>query len=540
MAEPEVKRGRPDWDTSPRKESGQFGRKKEVIALTPANVTGRPQINQSKNNPWQKQFTQYNDFQSYFLPTDDIYASSGSGDDTLPALAHFQFLAEQRIGVPWKIARKPAEDAVRNEFTIRDRSGEEVIDDKLFDWLHDPVVDFYNQLMLALYFERVYGTGFLMTYFTDSDKDNEDFSEPAPKGKRPVSYQAFPPTVMTPINVYKTTWLGSNPQKWDLNGGTYNTSRIDHTRVHVIMTRPSANRWRGLSVFEPIWIPLMSYFQAQIYMLRAFSEMGNVIPAWIVDSEDDQYEIINKYADLLDEMKMNGKYVGKKGDEFIFQNTNIGAGLENLMEMWKEDISAGSNIPMPILFGRVTAAGMSGAAYLMAERYYWNEISNIQHSLSDDVIRIINAAGFKSIDYKKRVDWQLAITKTDQQRLLDEGMQIQNEMLKEDLLQKQLQTAMMMDQYNAQKQNPQKGQNNSNQGQSNGSSDQEDASGNGLASYTCSKCNKMHYKGSKIFEEHRKYATGIGNKERDFVIEKILEERTKINNEYMWGARKVA
>jgi len=411
------------------------------------------------------------------------------------------------------------------------------MDDVLYDWLHDEYVDFYNQMALALYFERVYGTAFLMTYFTDSDKEKQDFSKPAPKNKRPVGYQAFPPTLMSPIDVYETNWIGTNPQKWDLQGGTYNSGRIDHTRVHVIMTRPSVNRWRGISVFEPIWIPLMSYFQAQVYMLRAFSEMGNVIPAWLVESEDDQATLMTVYADWLDEMKMNGKYVAKKGDEMVFQNTHIGDGLQNLMEMWKEDISAGSNIPMPILFGRVTAAGMSGAAYLMAERYYWNEVSNIQHSLSDDIIRIIRAAGFKNIDYKKRVDWQLAITKTDQQRLLDEGMQIQNEMLKEDLLQKQLQTAMMMDQFNAQKQNPQQQQKNMNQQDDNS---EGESLGNGQSSYMCSKCNVRHNKRSKLFEEHRKYATSFGNdKGRDFVIEKILEERSKLN-EYMWGARKIA
>jgi len=493
----ESKRGNPEWDQLPR-DNGKFARRIRREVAIPAN---QPKYTTMANNPWQQQKKSYDDFQNYFLPTDDIYASSGTGDNTLPGLAHFEYLAEQRIGLPWKIARKPAEDAVRNEFTIRDRQGEEVMDDKLYDWLHDPVVDFYNQLMLALYFERVYGTAFLMTYFTDSDKEQEKFDKPAPKDKKPISYQAFPPTVMSPNNVYKTTWLGSNPQKWDLSGGTYNTTQIHHSRVHVIMTRPSVNRWRGLSVFEPIWIPVMSYFQAMVYMLRAFSEMGNVIPAWLIDTQEDQNEIMSLYSDFLDEMKMNGKYVAKKGDEFIFQNTNIGTGLENLMEMWKEDIAAGSNIPMPILFGRVTAAGMSGAAYLMAERYYWNEVSNIQHSLSDDVIRIISAAGFKDVDYKKRVDWQLAITKTDQQRLLDEGMEIQNELLKENLMQAKLQTGMMAQQFEMMQKNPElfaQQQNQPNQAQNNQKQPKQ-----------------------------------------DFIIQKILEDRSKLN-EYMWGARKVA
>jgi len=498
-------RGNPEWDELPRTNKGQFGRKKQIEVV----LSGKDSLNKNSRqgfNPWKQQKQSFDDFQTYFLPTDDIWSSSGTGDDALPGLSHLQYLAEQRVGVAWKIAKKPAEDAVRNEFTIRDRQNNETMTDELFDFLHDEYVDFYNQLALALYFNRVYGTGFLMTYFTDSDKKNDDFSKPAPKGKRPVSYQAFPPTLMSPINAYQSEWLTSNPQKWDLMGGQYNSTTIHHSRVHVIMTRPSVNRWRGISVFEPIWIPLMSYFQAMVYMLRAFSEMGNVIPAWLIDAEEDQIEIIDLYADLLDEMKMNGKYVGKKGDEFIFQNTHIGDGLQNLMEIWKEDIASGSNMPIPILFGRVANAGLGSGGYLMAERYYWNEVSNIQRSLSDDVIRIIRAAGFKDIDFKKRVDWQLAITKTDQQRLMDEGMELQNEILKEDLIQRRLQTGMMMDQFKQMKENPENFQ----------------VSGNNMLGY-----------------EPQQKEQGQQKQERDFIIEKILEERSKMN-EYMWGARKVA
>lgn len=459
-------------------------------------------------NPWQRQHKQFTDFQQYFLPTDDIYASSGSGDDSIPALAHFQYLAEQRVGVAWKIARKPAEDAMRNEFTLRDRQDKDLMSDDLFDWLNDRYVDFYNQMAIALYFERVYGTSFLIKYFTESDREKQDFSKPAPKGKRPVGLQAFPPTVMTPVNVHNTNWIGTDPQKWELQGGTYNSSRIHPTRVHVIMTRPSVNRWRGISVFEPIWIPLMSYFQGQVYMLRAFSEMGTVIPAYLVESNEDQIDIINKYADFLDEMKMNGKYIGRKGDEFKFQTTNIAAGLNDLMEMWKEDISAGCDIPIPILFGRVTAAGMSGAAYLMQERYYWNMVSNIQHSLSDDIKRIIQDAGFKDINNKARVDWQLAITKTDQQRLLDEGMEIQNALLMEELRQKQMDTGLAMLRYQQIQKNPQ------------------------LLMEPGAQENQQQGK-----QEQPKQ---LPNKqEQDFIIRKIMEDQARMR-EYMWGARKIA
>jgi len=217
------------------------------------------------------------------------------------------------------------------------------------------------------------------------------------------------------------------------------------------MTRPVPDRWRGLSVFEPIWVPIMSYFQAQIFMLRAFTRLGNTITAFKVDTEDDLDDVFTQYANLFDEMKMNGMFIGRKGDEISMANTNIGTGLgtglTELMEMWKEDISAGTNIPVPIIWGRVTEGGMSGAAYLMAERYYWTEIANIQTSITDDCVRIFEDAGFDMTD--RRIEWNLAITKTDQQRLLDEGMELQNEIMKEQLDQAKIQTQTLLEQYSA-------------------------------------------------------------------------------------------
>ena len=450
------------------------------------------------NNPWENIKTEFTDFASHFLPTDDIYGTSGSGVDDVPALSHFQWLAERRVGVAYKITWKPAQDAIRNRFNIVDYGGDIDVREDIFDWMED--TDLWNQLALALFFERVYGTSFLMKYYTENDKEGQKFSEPAPKRKKPVAFQAIPPTHMSPIDVNRTSYLDTDPQKWTLQGGIYNPQEIHHSRVHVLMTRRVSERWRGLSIFEPIWIPLMSYFQAQIFLLRGFSRLGSVVPYWLIDSTDDLVDLYTEYADLLDEMKMNSMFIGRKGDEMGFEHPDQAKGLGEQMEIWKEDIAAGTSFPVPILFGRVTAAGMSGAAYLMAERYYWNEIANIQMSISDDVIALIKDAGFKF--NRRRIDWNLTITKTDQQRLLDEGMEIQNEILREDLIQRQLMTSEMIRNMKA--------------GRPLDGGELEPVEG----------------------KEKESEKTQSKSK-RDFVIEKILEERTKMN-EYMWGARKVA
>lgn len=481
--------------------NGKFGAKPDKnindLKKKKSEVQKTMDMNGHGNNPWSGFKSEFTDFASHFLPTDDVYGSSGSGGDDIPMLSHFQWLAERRLGIGWKVTWKASQDAVRNRFKIADYQGEIQERDDIFDWMELPDVDFYNQLGYALYFERVYGIGFLMKYYTTNDREHQDFSTPAPKNKKPIALQAFPPTVMTPTDIYRTSYLDTDPQKWTMQGGVYNSQQIHPSRVEVIMTRRVPHRWRGLSVFEPIWIPLMSYFQAQIFLLRGFARLGNMIPFFAIDSTDDLESLYALYADLIDEMKMNGIFIGRKGDEMVFAHPDAAQGLDKQMEIWKEDIAAGVSMPVPILWGRVASAGLGGAAYLMAERYYWNEISNIQASISDDIIRIIKSAGFKW--KKNRIDWNLSITKTDQQRLLDEGMEIQNEILKEDLIQRQLETSFMIQ--------------NMKEGKALDGNELEPTDGNEKESKPESK--------------------------KDFVIEKILEERSKIH-EYMWGARKVA
>ncbi|MFW9872573.1 MAG: anti-CBASS protein Acb1 family protein [Candidatus Thorarchaeota archaeon] len=411
-----------------------------VIDLVPAKQS--MDITLKNNDPWRGVKTRkgtfwkdmrahYDDFASSFLPTDDIYGSSGSGTDDIPTLAYFQYLAERRVGIAWRITKKPAEDAIRNRFRIMDMKGKIEERDDILAWCED--TDFYNQLAQALYYERCYGIAFLMKYYTNNDLEKEDLSkEVKPRNRRPVAFQAFPPTHMTPTNIHQTNYLDTDPQKWEISGGMYNPTQIHHSRIHVIMTRRVSHRWRGLSVFEPIWHSILSYFQAIIYLLKAFNKMGSMIPFMKIDSTSELTDLYDEYADLVDEMKMNGVFIGRQGDDMVFAPTDIAAGLRDLMEIWIEDIAAGTSFPVPILMGRAQAAGIGSQMYLVFERYYWNEIANIQASLSDDVLQIFRDSGFKKLE-RRRVDWQLAMTKTDSQRLADEMMELEIEMGKVEL-----------------------------------------------------------------------------------------------------------
>ncbi len=386
------------------------------------------------------------DFPAFHDPSGDITAVSGTLGDDQPGFSQFKWLVEKRLGVCNNVASKPAEDAVRNKFRLVKYSGE--VDDKLteeiMDWLEDPELKFWDQLCLALYYERIYGISVLVKYYTKNDKERGNLRTKAPLNTKPISFQAFPPNIITPQNTNKSVWLGSDPREWDWQGGLIGPTKIHRSRVQTFMTRPSSFRWWGQSIFEAIWIPLLLYFQVFVYMLRHFTKWGGVIPAYMIEGEDDLDTIWTLYGDLFEEMKMNGIFLGRKGDELTFTPSNTAQGLTELMEILKEEIAARTRIPVIVIFGRTSNAGLGSAGYLLAQMEYWGEVANIQRSISDDVMRILKLAGFNL--KRRRLEWMLSMNKTDQQRLIDEGMEIENEIMKEQYMQAQIQTMMLLEQ----------------------------------------------------------------------------------------------
>lgn len=378
------------------------------------------------------------DFVNYILPTDDQFEASGSGADLSGSWSQYQYLAEKRIGIGQKITRFPAEDAVREGFKFLNKKTKEVVErPDIETWMED--TDFLNELAKTIYFERVYGVSFLVAYYSKEDKMKGKLGDPYQKSEgKPIAFEALPPTEVSPVNFWESEKLDHNPQKWTVRGGLFNPQQIHYSRVRVFMSRPVVNRWYGLSVFEPIWDSAIPYYQALIFLLRGFAKWGNLIPIVTVDSEDSVDDVFDENVDVVEDMKMNGTFIFPRGTEVAFANTNLATGLREMMDIWIEDVSSGTGIPVPVLMGRVVASGLGNNGYAIMERYYWNTVKKIQKTFTDDVRAILIQAGFNIKDLI--IDWNLTITKTDQQRLMDEGMAIENEILKERLLQEKIMT----------------------------------------------------------------------------------------------------
>jgi hypothetical protein len=374
------------------------------------------------------------DFAGYFLPSDDVFSTTGSGSDMSWGFSEFQYLAERRIGLGPRLTWMPAQDAVRNRFKFLKLKGHTVEDrEDILDFLEQR--NFFEELSLAIYFERVYGVGFLVALYSKNDKDADLSTEPTGK---PVGFKAYSPLYMWPTNYHE---FPNNPEKWKVRGQDNNSSIVNEKRVYVFISRPVEYRWWGRSIFEAIWYPLVCYFMAQIFVLRQFSRLGNS-SLFVKVAENIEYDALwEKWGELLQSQRMNGMMVLKQGDDIGVLESKIGTGLKELVDLWLEDISAGSGIPVPLLVGRVVASGLGNNGYAIMERYNWNTISKIQHSFNNEIIRLITQCGFDMKGY--RLDWTISIVKTDQQRLQDEAMEKQNQLLDGEIEMQELQKGTM-------------------------------------------------------------------------------------------------
>ena len=372
------------------------------------------------------------DFQQFYSPSDDIYAENAqSGDNARPSFSDLEALGNERCGFGFALTKLLAGDVVRNGFEFVDYMGKTVPKPNIYKWCVKS--DFNNQLETLLRYERIYGTSFLLKYW--SNKDNY---EKAPPKKPPTKFQAFPPTVLTPVNLTDTNLLDYEQEVWEFQGGTLNTALIHRDRIHVLCTRPMPYSWLGLSIFEPIYLSASGYLNLVINGVKMMAKYGNVVTSFTMNEENPSLEMYQEYEELINEFKAAYTFILGKGEEINFQDTKISNGLAEIAEFLKEDISSGTGIPLNQLFGRSVSGGIGGAGALTAERGKIQTISNIQHNIHDDVWKILNSSGWNLEGLLVR--FRLDLQKTEMAKLEERSLELQNYILEEQLKQLQLQT----------------------------------------------------------------------------------------------------
>jgi hypothetical protein len=398
------------------------------------------------------------DFGNHYNPSDDIFSTTqtGANSDARPAIQDMIALAEMRTGVAFKIANKFPSDATKNWFYFADMNRKEIPMPKIEEWMKK--LDLRNQWTEACKGDCKTGAGFLIKYWGNKkDKDGklipENMQEPPPKNIPPVAVQALSAQHMSPTNTFESRGRANFVEDmWEFNGGKLNAQFIHKDRVEVIITEPSSYDWRGLGKLEPCWLSLKSYFNCIIFLTKGFGKWGNTVPILKMGDSESNRNAFNNWLGLMQDFVMNGFYLIGKEDELDFVTTNLGAGMTEYIEVLKEDIAAGTSIPVAVLFSRTVTNALGNIGMLPHERIYMNELANYQLSITDNLHRFIgkywNLEG-------KQIIWNLAIQKSKEQRLNEDNMEYQNELLELQVKMAKIQYKTQKMQFDIMKENPQ-------------------------------------------------------------------------------------
>ena len=371
-----------------------------------------------------------------------MYGDNPTGKDQWrPPMQDLQRIMDSRVGWGQKVTRQIAAHAVRNKLdfidirTEKPSNSPEIVQIK--QWALR--TNFWNAFEDCLAFERGYGTAFLVFYWSKNDK----FDTPPPRNQPPKSYDAFPPTILYPLNLTETGKLDYDKDVWEFGGGIFSQSKVHRDRVYALCTRRVPFDWLGLSIFEPIWLSTMSYFQIVQGGVKNISKWGEIIPIFRMPQEQPNREMYQEYLDLVETFRQNYMFILGATDNVEVVDTKIGQGLSEFAEFIKEDICSGTGTTLNWLFGRSVTGGIGGQGALTSERAIIATIANIQHDIGYPLWEIFNR--WFQVDYL-RPQFALDLQKTKAARLAEEAMELQNKMLQEQYKMLKLQRLAFKDQ----------------------------------------------------------------------------------------------
>lgn len=389
---------------------------------------------------------QRSDFKKYYAPSDDIYKSNPTGKDTWrPPLQDLKMIMDSRVGWGQRVTRGLAASAVRNQMDFFDIRTEKIVKgnpeiSKIKQWTLR--TNFWNWFEEALAFERGYGIAFLVFYWGKDD----DFSKPPPRNKPPESFDAFPPTVLYVTNLTETGKLDYDKDVWEFAGGIFSQSQIHKDRVYPLSTRKVTFDWLGLSVFEPIWLSAMAYFQIIQGGVKNISKWGEIIPIFRMAQEQPNRTTYLKYLELVETFRQNYMFILGAGDSMEVLDSKVGQGLQEFGEFIKEDIVSGTGTTLNWLFGRSVTGGVGGQGALTSERAVIATIANIQHDISFPLWEIFSR--WFEVKYL-RPQFKLDLQKTNSARLAEEQLEIQTDIMREQYKMIKMQRIALKDQIDA-------------------------------------------------------------------------------------------
>ena len=387
------------------------------------------------------------DYANFYTPLDDMYGDASGGDlwyeyGRVP-VSHLMALCSKRIGVAFAACNRPARDVFDNGFDIvkkSDPEGDPLDDNKTVKEImkFDRKVRFQRKLVEIVDFCNRSGLGHLVVdEYEKEDHNNQkwlggtQWSGQAPP-TRPTRFQTFSTEFMTPINVYETKYLDYNRDKWDFRGGLHG-KQIHHSRTYPLELYREEVGLRGLALPELCFTSCMCYLNMAYYILKGLSQLGTyTVGIQSVNPVPTTAEI-EAYLENLDLMMANNFFVMGSGASLVVENTasKIGQGINDIMEFYKEDMSAAWCFPKNQLFGRAQGGGLEGAGAIVSkEDYLGSNLSPLMSIMSYETMWILTEmCGFEDLD-DKDVRFNIDAHKTEGQRLDEEIMRQQLEQQK--------------------------------------------------------------------------------------------------------------
>lgn len=309
-------------------------------------------------------------------------------------------------GIAAKIIEAPANEAVRTGFTLKD--GNKVLEqnDDVMSVLED--LDAEKALATALTWDRLYG-GCLVLLLAD---DGGDLMEPLNENhlrsiERLMVYD--PQDVVINPDWYSDPYdkKFGMPQTYTVTnyyGGSFvvHESRCLRFTGATISQRVRNLRdgWGG-KVFDRIAGDMMRYDGGLSLSFMALSRLSQGILKLsglaAVLSREGGDEIVQKRLQLIDMARhlMNTIAIDED-DEYDQKNLTL-SGVKEIQESFQQALSAVTDIPATVLFGR-SPAGQNATGKADFENYY-NMIERIQkHSLKPQLARLVELVG-KCSDY---------------------------------------------------------------------------------------------------------------------------------------------
>lgn len=302
-------------------------------------------------------------------------------------------------GIARKIIKAPADEAVRAGFELRDGTTPLLQDADIQSVLEDLRVQ--EVFSAALAWDRLYGGAAILMLVNDGGTLEDPLNEEQIKAVEGL--EVFePPEIQVHESYYYDDPYNPNygkPEFYTLIGYNGNSFLVHESRLLVFkggiiptQKRRMRDGWGG-KVLDELRENLLQYSAGNSLALMALSRMSQGIlklDGLTNNLENEETEkFVQARLQLIDMVRhlMNTIAIDKE-DDYDLKNMSL-AGVKEIIEQFETALSAASDIPVTVLFGR-SPGGLNSTGKADMENYY-NLVRRIQERvLKPKLVRLID------------------------------------------------------------------------------------------------------------------------------------------------------